>query len=67
MRKALAVMLIGGSLAAGVSTAFANDRDQIIDSAPSVTGTPAAIATSSAAAGETTGSAWIRQPEHDAK
>lgn len=67
MRKVLVVMLIGGSLAAGMSNAFAMERDQFIAGAQPATSVTVAIATGSAAAAGGTGSIRIEQPEHDLK
>ena len=64
MRKVLAVMLIGGSLAAGVSTAFASEREQLVGSARPAT---ILVATADATTAGSANSAWAPQRDHDLK
>ena len=67
MRKMFAVMLIAGSLAAGVSNTFASERDQFIDSTRPAARLTGAIATGSIAGVGDTSSVRIGQFEHDLK
>ena len=64
MRRILAVMLIGGSLVAGVSTAFASEREQLVSSARPAT---SVVATVGAATAGSANSTWAPQPDHDLK
>jgi len=62
MRKALALILICGNLAAGVSTAVAMEKEQPVDRAQPVT---TLTAMETAAPAGTAGTAGLPRPEHD--
>jgi hypothetical protein len=62
MRKALALILISGSLAAAVPAAFAMEREQPISRARPVT---TLAATETGATAGTAGTAGLQQPEHE--
>lgn len=65
MRKILAAVLIGGSLAAGVTTAFAREGTNI-DLTQRITNAIVPVTTGGVASMETvTSRSWAQMPEHD--
>ena len=64
MRKIFALMLIAGSLAAGVSTAFAMEREQLVGHGRYLT---TVGVTDGAATFGSASSAWTGQRDHDLK